>query len=133
MEKKLRKKCEKLHKQNKFGEIITLFEGQPHDDYDAASQLARAYNNKGRFQEAVSLLEAVSSQGADDPLWHFRLGYAYDHLGQYEQALASFEKVLELAPRDWEARLYIRQCRKKIKKSSAQADKPAETNADDDE
>ena len=38
MEKKLRKKCEKLHKQNKFGEIITLLEGQPHDDYDAASQ-----------------------------------------------------------------------------------------------
>lgn len=49
MEKKLRKKCEKLHKQNKFGEIITLLEGQPHDDYDAASQLARAYNNKGRL------------------------------------------------------------------------------------
>ena len=78
MEKKLRKKCEKLHKQNKFSEIITLLEGQMPDDYEAVSQLARAYNNKGRFQEACDLLEAVREQGVDDPLWHFRLGYAYD-------------------------------------------------------
>ena len=122
MEKKLRKKCEKLHKQNQFGEIITLLEAQSKDDYEVIGQLARAYNNKGRFQEAVSLLQSAQEQGADDPLWYFRLGYAYDHLKQPEQALAAFEKVQELNPRDWEARLYIRQCRKKVRKHRPRTD-----------
>ena len=120
MNKKLRKKCEKLHKQNKFGEIIQLLEPQAQaNDAELVGQLARAYNNKGRYQEALELLLSVRCQSEDDALWHFRLGYAYDHLAQPEKALQAFEKVLEINPRDWEARIYIRKCRQKIKKMAS--------------
>ena len=133
MDKKLRKRCEKLNKQNKFGEIITLIEALPiaERDYEAASQLARAYNNKGRYQEALDLLLPLGEQGKDDPLWHFRLGYAYDHLSQAKEALAAFEQVLALNPRDWEARLYVRSCRKKLKGAKAHGEGEPLTHSDD--
>mgnify|MGYP005968525303 CR=1 FL=1 len=119
MDKKLSKKCEKLHKQNQFGEIIKRLEAEPQTDYEVVGHLARAYNNKGRFQDAIALLLSAKEKGESDPLWHFRLGYAYDHLGQHQEALAAFEKVLALNPKDWEARLYIRKCRKNIKAQKA--------------
>ena len=132
MDKKLAKKCEKLHKQNQFGEIIKLLEQQPQTDYDVVGHLARAYNNKGRYQDAIDLLRSVQTQGEEDPLWHFRLGYAYDHLARPEEALAEFEKVLALNPKDWEARLYIRQCKKSLKdqKPKRQNQTAAETKDD---
>lgn len=117
MDKKLSKKCEKLHKQNQFGEIIKRLETEPRTDYEVVGHLARAYNNKGRYQDAIDLLLSAKEAGKDDPLWHFRLGYAYDHLARHEEALAAFEKVLALNPKDWEARLYIRRCQKSIKAS----------------
>ncbi len=132
MDKKLSKKCEKLHKQNQFGEIIKRLEAEPQTDYEVVGHLARAYNNKGRFQDAINLLLSAKEAGKDDPLWHFRLGYAYDHLARHEEALAAFEKVLALNPKDWEARLYIRTCKKSIKeqKPKHQNQTEAENEAD---
>ncbi len=129
MDKKLSKKCEKLHKQNQFGEIIKRLEAEPQTDYEVVGHLARAYNNKGRFQDAIALLLSAKEKGESDPLWHFRLGYAYDHLGQHQEALAAFEKVLALNPKDWEARLYIRKCRKNIQKQQAPSPDARETTA----
>ena len=66
-------------------------------DYTLTCLLARAYNNlaQGRDEErlgrAVELLLSVEEEGRDDPLWHYRLGYAYFYLDQEEKALPCFE------------------------------------------
>lgn len=48
----------------------------------SSRQLAQGLQQPGRAEEAgpleksVSLLESIADQGQEDPLWHYRLGYA---------------------------------------------------------
>lgn len=74
-------------------------------------QQARALNNLGRFEEALQVLERCREQSAADPLWHFRAGYAWYHLGKEEKALEAFDRADELAPGDEETERYLDWCR----------------------
>ena len=77
-------------------------------------QQARALNNLGRFEEALKILELCKEQSAADPLWHFRAGYAWYHLGKEEKALEAFDRADELAPGDEETERYLDWCRSAI-------------------
>ena len=92
-------------------------------DYTLTCQLARAYNNladldqpeaKAQLARAEELLRSVSEEGAEDPLWHYRLGYSLFYQDREEEALACFERTLELCPSDEDARAFIQECKKYI-------------------
>ncbi|MNI68360.1 hypothetical protein D3C73_1240480 [compost metagenome] len=42
----------------------------------------------------------IAKLGENDPLWHFRVGYSYYYLEQYEEALREFEITDKLDPED---------------------------------
>lgn len=54
----------------------------------------------GDFKTAASYLEKALPAEANDPNVMYMLGYAQYHSGDYEKALASFSKVVELRPDD---------------------------------
>ena len=57
-------------------------------------------NQLGHYAEAErSLVRATSEDAANAPA-HFQLAVAEDHLGQYSEAIAHYEKVLSLTPDD---------------------------------
>ena len=81
-------KIRRWHEQDEHQLIIDLLERLPQSqmDYDLTCYLARAYNNLAQpwmnsyqqlLERAVSLLLSVEQQGQQDPVWHYRLGYAY--------------------------------------------------------
>ncbi|MFE6077568.1 SMI1/KNR4 family protein [Paenibacillus sp. NPDC057886] len=102
MERELLEQLNKWHEQDQFALIIERIQHipEPERDYELIGQLSRAYNNEGRYREAVQQLLSVNGQGASDPLWQYRLGYAYYHMAMYEQALKAFEMANELLPHD---------------------------------
>ncbi len=54
----------------------------------------------GDFKAAADYLEKAMPAEAKDPNVMYMLGYAQYHSGNYEKALASFGKVVELRPED---------------------------------
>ena len=109
MDKKERRQAlleqiQRWHEQDENQQIIDSIEGMPLDqrDYQLVGLLARAYNNLARpwrddyrplLEKAAALLLSVADQGAEDPIWHYRLGYSYYYLDQEERALPYFERA----------------------------------------
>ena len=97
---------EQWHQDSEYQKIIDRLEELSHIqklDYDLTCQLARAYNNiadldkpeaKGQLKRAEELLRSVETEGTDDPLWHFRLGYSLFYQDREEEALAGEGRVL---------------------------------------
>lgn len=112
------------HEDDEFQKIIDAIEALPlgERNYELTCQLARAYNNLGTvgetepYERAVEELLSVREQGEEDPLWHFRLGYAYFYLDREAEALPEFERVLELEPDDGDAKLFLSWCRESLLK-----------------
>lgn len=98
------------HEDNEHELIVEAIEKIPTDerDYDLIGALGRAYNNLNRFEEAIAQFMLIAIEGQDDPLWHYRLGYAYFHSRQYEQAVSTFTKVMELNPEDEESKDFLK-------------------------
>ena len=95
--------------------IADAIEALPQEEwgYELTCLLARAYNNMPGNQcleKAISLLESVREEGKDDPLWHYRLGYALYCLLRKEEALPYFRRAVELDPNDSDAQNFIRWC-----------------------
>ena len=91
----LQQQLEQWHQQDQFQKIVDAILAIPKEnwDYELKSHLARAWNNLGEYQKAKELLLQMSGEGKADPLWHFRLGYAYYYLDQLEEALREFDIV----------------------------------------
>ena len=116
----------KWNQEDEYQKIIDCLEKLSNTqklDYTLTCQLARAYNNiadldkpeaKGQLKRAEELLRSVEAEGAEDPLWHYRLGYSLFYQDREEEALASFERALELDPADEEAKGFIQECKKYI-------------------
>ena len=103
-------------RQGEHQRIVTALEplaggGQ---SYVLAGLLAQAYNQLGRCAQAEALLLRVSARGAADPLWHFRLGYAYYYTDRELQALEQFERADQLAPGDGDTDLFLQWCRSAV-------------------
>jgi len=79
------------------------------------STLAEAQHDysAGRYNRAVDGLNAAIAKSPDDASLHFLLGQSYYQLGEFPRASASFERAVQLAPkdsvyRDWLAKSYGR-------------------------
>lgn len=123
------------HQEDEHKKIVDRIMEIPESDrdYDTASLLARAMNNLERYDEALQQLLTIAKQGEDDPLWHFRVGYSYYYLEQYEEALREFEITDKLDPGDrstltlldW-SRGKLEQKKKKLKQTATDTIKPIE-------
>lgn len=111
----LLKQINEWHEIDEHQKIIDAIEALPHEElgYELTCSLARAYNNMFTddcLKQAVSLLESVQEDGKDDPLWHYRLGYALYYLRREEEALPYFRRVVELNPDDSDAQQFTQWC-----------------------
>jgi len=64
----------------------------------AALGHAEAIGKGGRPDAALTSLRAIQRSHRNDPTVHYLLGFCYDHTGRYNDAVAEYEKALELAP-----------------------------------
>ncbi len=98
-------------------------------DYETVSLLARAMNNLERYDEALQQLLAIAKLGENDPLWHFRVGYSYYYLKQYEEALREFEISNKLDPKDGATLALLNASRGKVDGKKKKPKKSAALNA----
>jgi len=66
----------------------------------AAIGHARAIAIGGRPDQALTAARALAKSHPDDPAVHELMGISYDLLCRYEDAIAAYEKAIELAPGD---------------------------------
>jgi len=72
-----------------------------HDDprtYDARRMLGAVYLSQHRFREAIREAERASAERPTDDWNYGVMGDGYLELGEYEQAFAAFQKMMDLRP-----------------------------------
>lgn len=100
-----------LHDAGQHQQIIARIErvNGHREDYVMAGLLARAYVNyadssKSSFnqlhQTAVDLLAPFEQEGANDPMWNFRMGAALYWLDRLDEAMPRLRRACELDPAD---------------------------------
>ncbi|MDO7908214.1 SMI1/KNR4 family protein [Paenibacillus sp. JX-17] len=102
MNEKLREQFTKWYEEDDHQQIIDTILAMPEaeQDYEVVSELGRAYNNVGQYEEAVVQLDRVSREGEGDAKWHYRRGYGLYYLKRYEEAIQAFSKANLLEPGD---------------------------------
>lgn len=58
-----------------------------------------------KWDELRSVASELTSVAPEDPSGYFYLGFAYDELGNYDQAVKAYDKAIELGPNDQSAYL----------------------------
>ncbi|MDR0353792.1 MAG: tetratricopeptide repeat protein [Opitutaceae bacterium] len=99
MNKALYQQLDQWHETGRHEEIVKAIEALPETgkDYDIINKHARALNNLSRYDEALTLLLSVRERGANDPHWHFRVGYSLYYMdGREAEAARHFERAIEL-------------------------------------
>ena len=99
MDEKLEKKFNQLFEEDKHAEIVDFIEKIPESerDWQLVGWYVRSLNNCDEYERAVEVSLQYQSQGESDPLWHYRLGYAFWYLDRDEEAEASLLRAKELA------------------------------------
>lgn len=64
-------------------------------------------------------LLVLAEQGKDDSVWHYRIGYSYYFLQQYEQAVGAFTRAYELNPSE-DLEEWLEAAREKVERSERQ-------------
>lgn len=105
-------KVEQWLEDDQFQKVIdTLHELSEKDlNYALKSYLACALNGNTQMEDAIRVLLTIEKEGENDPLWFFRMGYAYYYLHQREKALPYFQKTLQLNPRETSVQMFIEWC-----------------------
>lgn len=113
MERKFYDLLEQWHQQGAHDRILLAIEEVPlpQRDYEMISLYARALNNTSQYEAAIEQLTRVAEQGQQDPLWYYRLAFAYYYLDMEEQAIPLLEQELEMTPEDEDAKAMLRDCR----------------------
>lgn len=117
MNQKLLDQLTEWHDAEEYQKIIDNIEALEEHDYDTICHLARAYNNRGEegdYDKAIQLLLMVGDMGQNDPLWHYRLGYACFFDGRFQLAADAFQRTLEIQPDDEDAQYFLGLSRKEL-------------------
>ncbi|WP_442956515.1 DUF5713 family protein [Paenibacillus sp. YIM B09110] len=101
------------HQEDEHEKIVERIMEIPQSDrdYETINLLARAMNNLERYDEALQQLLTIANRGENDPLWHFRAGYSYYYLEQYEEAIREFEMTNKLDPDDSDNLIFLARSR----------------------
>jgi tetratricopeptide (TPR) repeat protein len=86
--------------QGKLDEAVTYFEkaiGQTTDEV-IPFNVAEIYFNQGNTAKALEYYQTAATRKPDWPEPHLKMGYAHLNAGNMDAAIASFEKVVEVAP-----------------------------------
>ncbi|QQD13085.1 DUF4375 domain-containing protein [Sphingobacterium sp. UDSM-2020] len=128
MDDKLIEQLNLWHEKSKHRQIIETLEQLPASEltYTLKNMLGRAYNNISDYGKALDILLSESTTGAEDPLWNFRVGYAYYYGKEYEKALPYFQKSAALG--DSTAKNFEEWCVQELKNKMEQP--PANDGAD---
>ncbi|WP_316245752.1 Imm51 family immunity protein [Paenibacillus senegalimassiliensis] len=112
----LREQLEQWYEVDEHQNIVDALEAIPvaNRDYEMVGQLGRAYNNVGRYEDALAQFAHVAEQGKDDSAWHYRSGYSYYFLGRFEEGAQAFAKALELNPGDEHSRELLGWCQGRL-------------------
>lgn len=94
MKTQIKDRIQKYHEKGQHMEIIDLINSSDELDYDAYTLRARAWNNLGEPQKALEDLFAVEEEGKDDPLWNYRVMFAYDMMDENEKMIFYAERAL---------------------------------------
>ena len=116
MDKEILELLAEWHKNNEYQKIVDAILAIPEEerDYELIVQLARALNNLGDYETATEMLLGVEEEGKNDPLWYYRLGYAYYYSDRFEQAKEKFEQVLRMTPDDEDAGIFLDWCNQEL-------------------
>ena len=98
--KKLLEQIDEWYNNDEDQKIVDAILEIPAKDrgYDLIGQLAVAYNNTEKYDEAIQILFSVAEEGKADHEWYYRLGYAYSELEKYEEAISNFSEAIKLDP-----------------------------------
>ncbi|NIM91633.1 MAG: tetratricopeptide repeat protein [Candidatus Aminicenantes bacterium] len=72
-------------------------------DHALAFNVAEIYFKDGKIDQAIEHYTLAIQNKPEWPLAYLKIGYAFVNIGDYDQAIDSFQKFLELAPEDKEA------------------------------
>jgi len=113
MSEELLDKLVSWYEEDRHDKIAEAIEQLPESErgYELVSHYGRALNNLGRYTEALQQLLSVESQGRQDSVWHYRVGYAYFFMQQWEESLSAFEQADKLEPDDAATLEFIETCR----------------------
>lgn len=97
------------HEEDEFQQIVDRIKEIPTPliDDELAVHLGRALNNLERYKEALKWFMKIDEKERNNPLWHFRVGYAYYYLDQNEEAVKEFEIAHAMDPEDEDIRTML--------------------------
>lgn len=98
------------------------------DDFDLSLKLINIRRQKGEPEKAIAELEKLAKTHENEPALHCLLGQCLEDIGEYESAMNSYERAIEISPQfapaafrlahaldlrgnDEEARKYYEMCR----------------------
>lgn len=112
MDEHLKQQIDDWNGADEYQLIIDALEEIPPSErnFEVIGQLARAYNNIGKYETALTLLRSTRDEGEGDTDWNFRMGYALYYLEREKEALSYFKKAYELMPGDEDTIDFIRHC-----------------------
>ncbi|MDR1341112.1 MAG: immunity 51 family protein [Prevotellaceae bacterium] len=104
MNTNIEKKLDLLADDGKWNKIIEMIEQIPEAErsWETIGRYVRALNNNNQAEQAIEVSLQYSEQGANDPLWHYRYGYALWRLSCMDEATAALLRAKELAGNDSE-------------------------------
>ena len=97
-----------LHRPDDATECLRRAAGT--DDFDVTAHLIEARRQKGEAAVAIQELEKLAEKHTSEPALHYELGRCLDDIGEYESALNSYERALELDPGCVEAAFRLGYC-----------------------
>ena len=100
------------HKHDEHKKILEEIDKIPREfwDYDVTCLYARALNNSKQYEEALNLLLNVKTQGRNDRLWNFRIGYSMYFLGREKEASEYIRRAIDLGDDTDDTRELLRAC-----------------------
>ncbi len=110
LDQELLARLDQWHEENQHKRIVQEIQGLPEEvreEYEVQGRLGRAWNNLGKYRQALEVLEGVREAGEKDDRWWSRMGFAYYQLERYDIAREHFLRAMELNPENQDAKSFL--------------------------